>query len=112
MHAEIQMHFQTLVDDVQETALPADRKEVFAGSIQRLSALYIKFRQADESRYFDEITRLVQALLKDLEVCPEAQKLDADFREKLRLLHEELGLPKLALKSTPPPKPKKARKKP
>jgi len=112
MHAEIQMHFQALLDDVQDTPLSNDRKEVFAGAIQRLSALYIKFREGDESRYFDEITRQVQALLKDLEACPEAQKLDADFREKLRLLHEELGLPKLALKSTPAPKVKKTRKKP
>jgi hypothetical protein len=54
---------------------------------------------------------VVQAVLKDLEACPEARKLDAAFRAKLSLLHEESGVRKLALKSAPPPGPKKARRK-
>jgi hypothetical protein len=112
MHADIQAHFRELEDAVRTTSVPADRKEVIAGSVRRLSALYARFRETDESRYGDEITRLVQGVLKDLEACPEARKLAAAFREKLRLLHEELGLPQLALKSAPPPPgPKKTRKK-
>ena len=99
-------------DAVRTTAVPADRKEVIVGSVKRLSALYAKFRETNESRYGDEITRLVQSVLKDLEACPEARKLDAAFREKLRLLHEELGVPPLALRPAPPPPgPKKAHKK-
>jgi hypothetical protein len=112
MHETIRAHFQKLEAAVQKTTVLADRKEVVAGSIQRLAALYAKFRQTDESRYFDEITRVIQGVLNELDACPEAKKLDAAFREKLRQLHEELGLPRLTLKSTsPPPGPKKTRKK-
>ena len=54
---------------------------------------------------------MVEVVLKELEACPEARKLDAAFRAKLSLLHEESGVPKLTLKSAPPPGPKKARRK-
>ena len=112
MHESIRAHFKDLEDAVRTTAVPADRKDVIAGCVKRLSALYAKFRETSESRYGDEITRVVQAVLKDLEACPEARKLDAAFREKLRLLHEELGVPKLTLRPAPPPPgPKKTRKK-
>jgi hypothetical protein len=112
MHETIQAHFQKLEDAVQTTAIPADRQEFIATSIRKLPALYTQFRQTNESRFGAEITRLVQWVLKELEACPEAQKLDADFREGLQLLHEELGLPGLTLKlSAPPPKPPKKRKK-
>ena len=97
---------------VRSTAVPADRREVIAGLVRRLPALYTQFRETNESRWGEEITRVVQAVLKDLEACPESRKLDAAFRAKLSLLHEELGVPKLALKSVPkPPGPKKTRKK-
>ena len=59
MHETIQRHFQALEDAVQTTTVPADRKAVIAGSIKRLSALYTKFRETNDSRYGDEITRLV-----------------------------------------------------
>ncbi len=112
MHDSIRAHFKDLEDAVRATAVPADRQEVITNSVRLLPGLYARFRETDDSRYGDEIARVVQAILKDLEACPEAQKLDAAFREKLRLLHEELGVPKLALKPAPaPPGPKKTGKK-
>src|SRR5947209_598299 len=111
MHADIQAHFAALEEAIRKTTVPAERKEVIAGSVRRLSALYTQFRETNESRYGDEITRVVQSVLKDLEACPEAQKLDAAFREKLWLLHEALGLPQLTLKRAALAKPKKASKK-
>ena len=112
MHETIQAHFQALAEAVQATAIPADRQQVIATSIRRLSALYTQFRETSESRYGEEITRLVQAVLKELEACPEARKLDADFREGLRQLHEQVGLPALTLKPPAvPPRPRKTRKK-
>jgi len=112
MHADIRAHFQELVDAVQATAIPAERQEVLAGAVKRLAALYPQFRQTNESRYGAEITAVVQGVLKELEACPEASQLDAAFRAKLHRLHEELGLPPLALKAVrPPPVPKKTRKK-
>jgi hypothetical protein len=112
MHETIRAHFQALGAAVQGTTIPADRQQVIATSIRRLSALYTQFRQTSESRYGEEITRVVQAVLKELEACPEARKLDAAFREGLRQLHEQVGLPALTLKPpAAPPKPRKTRKK-
>jgi hypothetical protein len=112
MHESIKEHFKDLEEAVRSTTIPADRKEVIAGTVRRLTGLYTKFRETNESRYGDQITALVQGVLMELEACPEARKLDAAFREKLQLLHEELGVPKLALKpAPPPPAPKKPRKK-
>jgi hypothetical protein len=56
-----------------------------------------------------EITRLVQAVLKELAISqntfPEAQKLADGITNRLLLLHERLGIPALSLKAiaaTPP----------
>jgi len=111
MHESIQAHFRELEEAIDATRLPADSKASIAGAVQRLPALYTQYRQTNESRYGDQIARVVQEVLKSLEGCPEAQNLDAAFRAKLRLLHEELGIPQLALKSAPvPPAAKKTRK--
>jgi hypothetical protein len=107
MHKAVQAHFQALGTAVGTTAIGADRKHVIASRIERLSGLYTRFGEANESRYFDEINSLVQLLLRELEACPKAQKLDATFREKLRILHEELGLPPLKLKPPPTETPEK-----
>ena len=112
MHESIRTHFKDLEEAVRSTGVPADRREAIAGLVRRLPALYTQFRETNDSRWGEEITRVVQAVLKELEACPEARKLDAAFRAKLSLLHEELGVPKLTLKSAPkPPSPKKTRKK-
>ena len=70
MHDSIQRHFKELEEAVRSTAVPADRREVIAGLVRRLPALYTKFRETNDSRCGDEITHLVQAVLKDLEACP------------------------------------------
>jgi len=112
MDPNIQAHFQELEDAIRTTAVSPDRREVIAGCVSQLAALYTKSRQTNDSRYGEEITRLVQGILKELQACPEARKLEAAFRDKLRLLHEEAGVPPLALKASPPaPGTKKARKK-
>jgi hypothetical protein len=112
MHESIRAHFEELEEALRATAVPAERREVIAGSVRRLPALYAKFRETNDSRHGEEIARLVQGVLKDLEACPQARDLDAAFREKLRLLHEELGVPALALKPAPrPPASGKRRKK-
>jgi hypothetical protein len=103
MYKAVQAHFEALETAVGTTTIGADRKHVIASRIGRLSGLYTRFGEANESRYFDEISGLVQLLLRELEACPKAQKLDATFREKLNRLHEELGLPPLNLKSPPTP---------
>ena len=112
MHEAIQAHFQELAHAVETTAIPADRQQVLKTSINGLAKLYTQFRETNESRYGKEITRVVQAVLRELETCPQARKLDADFREKLRLLHDRLGVPGLVLKpQAAAPKTRNTRKK-
>jgi hypothetical protein len=112
MHETIQAHFTALERAVQTTSIPADSKQLITSSIKKLSALYGRYRETNESRYGDEITRLVQSVLKQLDTCPEACKLDAQFRDGLRQLHEDLGIPLLPLKAAKPsPKTAKTRKK-
>lgn len=113
MHESIRKHFAKLDKAIRTTAVPAQRKASIAGYIVKLSDLYTQYRLTNESRYGDEITRLVQGVLNELAACPDAQKLDAEFRSRLHLLHEELGVPTLPLKpSPPPPKAPKAPKQP
>jgi hypothetical protein len=111
MHETVKAHFAALEVAVRATAIRADRKQLITTSIEKLPDLYSRYRQTNESRFGDEITRLVQSVLKQLEASPEAQKLDPDFREGLRVLHEDLGIPSLPLRPVaPPPKPPKTRK--
>ena len=104
MHKAVQAHFQALQDAVETTALTTEAKQVNAGRIARLADLYTRFGDNHESRYLDEINGVVRLVLRELEACPKAQNLDAAFRDKLMLLHEELGLPPLNLKSPPTPR--------
>jgi hypothetical protein len=111
MDKAIAAHLKGLGDAVQATAIPEDAKRTALWCLKQLPAQYALSRQTNESRYDDEITRLVQILIQQLAArgdCPEAQKLAASLPEGFRLLHERLGLSFLALK---PPAPQ-ARKSP
>ncbi|MEI7686762.1 MAG: hypothetical protein WCL32_17220 [Planctomycetota bacterium] len=109
MHDMIQTHLTALQAAIVPTALTEQRKLFVDTAIGKLTELYQRFRETNASRYGDEIARVVQSILRELEACPEARKLDAEFRAGLHQLHEDLGIPKLALKAAPPP-PKPARK--
>ena|SRR5436190_8086465 len=113
MQAVILAHFGALGDAVRATAIHADRKNSAAWCIRQLPALYARLSETADSRYDDEITRLLQGLLADLAHggCPAAQKLAAGIPAGLRLLHARLGLPGVSLKPpAPPPRPRKAHK--
>lgn len=112
MHDLIRTHFADLQSAISKTTITEQRQLWISTSLDKLGALYSQFRETNASRFGDEITRVVQAILRELESCPEARKLDADFRGGLHALHEELGIPKLPLKAAPaPPKPRKSAKK-
>jgi hypothetical protein len=111
MDQEIAAHLKGLQDAVRATAIPEDSQRTALWCLKQLPAQYALSRQTNESRYDDEITRLVQVLIQQLAArgnCPEARKLAASLPEDFRLLHERLGLSFLALK---PPAPQ-ARKSP
>ena len=91
-----------MADEVQAAAIPAASKQTALWCIGRLPPLYVNYRMTNESRYGDEITRLVQAVLKELiqgkRACPKAAQLAASIPDRFRLFHEQWGIPRLALK--------------
>jgi hypothetical protein len=114
MDKAIAAHLKGLGDAVQATAIPDDAKRTALWCLKQLPAQYTLSHQTNESRYDDEITRLVQVLIQQLAASgnsPEAQKLAASLPEDFRLLHERLGLSFLALKISTPPTRKSHKKK-
>src|SRR5712691_4439232 len=110
MDDAIQGQLTALGDEVQAAAIPEGCKRTAAWCVGQLPALYVHFQQTSESRYADEITRLVRGALKELVTsqkgCPEAQELATSMTNRLRHLHEEFGLPGLNLKLPTPPTPR------
>jgi hypothetical protein len=92
-----------LADEVWAAAIPSDSKQTVLWCLESLPALYAKFSQSNESRYGQEISRLVQGAFKELlqrePMTLEAEQLAAGIACRLRLLHEQLGLPDLNVQS-------------
>jgi hypothetical protein len=103
MSEALQAQLTALGNEVRSTALPGDSRHTAVWCMGQLPPLYAKYHQTSESRYGEEITRLVRGVLKELaqgkSVCQQAQQLAASIIDRLRLLHEEFGLPGLGLKS-------------
>jgi hypothetical protein len=107
MHDRIRSHFAGLITAITKTTLPGERQAYVATAIGKLEGLYSSFRETNASRCGDQIAIIVDSVLRELEACPAARQLEPEFRSRLHLLHEELGIPKLGLKPAPA-----ARKKP
>jgi len=118
MEKAIETHLEKLAAAVRATTIPADSKHASTCVLGRLQALYILLRATEARRYNDDITRLFQQLIKELALsgaaCPDAAKLAAGIPEGVRVLHERLGLPRMALRAPaspiPLPRPRKPRK--
>jgi hypothetical protein len=99
----LQAHLGVLADEVRAASIPSDSKHTVLWCLESLPTLYAKFCQTSESRYGHEITRLVQAVFKELlqrkPISPEVQQLAVNIANGLRLLHEQLGLPELNVQS-------------
>ena len=99
----LQAQLGVLADEIRAAAIPSDGKQTVLWCVEPLPTLYAQFRQTSESRYGHEITRLVQAAFKELlqrePISPKAQELAARIACRLRLLHEQLGLPELNVQS-------------
>jgi hypothetical protein len=89
--------------EVQAAAISNEGKHTALWCLEQLPSLYTQFCQSSESRHGAEISRLLQAVLDGLvaskPLCLKAQHLAASIPERLRLLHDEFGLPVLNLKS-------------
>jgi len=114
MENAIKVELAELGERVRAAEIPDASKQQILWCVGKLPTLYAKFRQTYESRYGEEITRLVQGALNELvnskPDCAAAQKLAVSVTERLRLLHERSGIPMLSLKlpRTSPPRSRKA----
>jgi hypothetical protein len=102
MDDALQEQLAAMGDEVRAAALPEGCKHTASWCIGQLPGLYARFRQTSETRYGEEIVRLVRGLLQELaqseKTCPEARKLAASITDRLRLLHDQFGLPGLNFK--------------
>jgi hypothetical protein len=101
-----QAQLAALGKQVRAAAISGDWEHTSDSCFGRLPALYEKFCQTNESRYGEEISRRLSAVLNELASekrdCPEAQKLSMRIIDRLRLLHERFGIPGFALKLPAP----------
>jgi hypothetical protein len=68
MDEAIAAHLKRLEDAVRATAIPEDSQRTALWCLKQLPAQYALSRQTNESRYDDEITRLVRVLIRQLTV--------------------------------------------
>jgi hypothetical protein len=104
-----------LSNEVDAVAIASDCKHTAAWCLAKMPALYAQYQATNESRFGDEITRLVQALITELTRsqggCKEAQAIATGMPRRFRTLHEKLGLPMLHLKDPVATRPTKANRK-
>jgi hypothetical protein len=115
MGEELGQMLSVLEGEVRSTVIPDESKHTAVWCVQQLPALYDKFRMTCESRYGEEITRLVRATLQALAdgkgSSLTSKELAAGIPGRLRVLHEQLGIPTLKLDPpvAPSPRTRKAR---
>src|SRR5271166_1554507 len=102
MDRALHVQLTAIKNEIQAAAIPDACRETAHWYIGQLPALYSKFRQTNESRYGEEITRLVHGVLKELAegmaAGPERQKRKMSIPDRLQRFHEEFGLPELNIK--------------
>jgi hypothetical protein len=114
MEKTLQMELAELGDEVRAAAIPEASKRTALWCVDKLAPLYAQFCLTYESRYGEEITRLVQGALNELNnkaAGPVGQVLATSMTQRLRLFHERSGIPTLNLKTprpSPPPRSRKA----
>jgi hypothetical protein len=101
MREALQVQLAALCSEVGAERISGAWAQTADWCFGQLPSLYDKFCQTNESRYGDEITRRVMAVLKELasskKQCSAANKLATRITARLRLIHEQFGLPRLVL---------------
>ena len=84
---------------VQSADLSVPARDTALWCLEQLPRLCQEFQKTYESRYWDEILRREQGMMAELAgLDPE---VTAGVLERLRTLHERLGLPQFAVKPQP-----------
>ena len=99
MDETAQVHLAALEDEVRAAALSEAGRHSALWCLGRLLPQYALHRQTCESRYGEEITRLVRAVLKLLTdpsgAFPVSEALAESLLVRLHLIHEQFGIPRL-----------------
>lgn len=107
MDQAIEAQLLVLGNEVDSAEIPESCRQTVAWCLRQLGQLYTKFRATNESRYCDDITRLVEgirhALTVGRAVSPASQRLSENVLHQLDVLHEKVGFPRLNLKRVPAP---------
>ena len=102
MQERLQAQLATLGKGIQAAAMSVGCRQTAAWCVGRLPGLYNKFQETNESRYGDEITRIVQALLNELtdseKTHPGARQVADQITDQFLFLHETFGLARLHLR--------------
>jgi len=113
MDETAQVHLAALEDEGRAAALSEAGERTALWCLGRLLPQYALYSQTCESRYGEEITRLVRGLLKviteDPGGGPSVQHVATRILDRLQILHEQLGLPGLGLLA-PKLSPRRSRK--
>jgi hypothetical protein len=113
MDEAAQAHLAALKDEVRAAGLSEAGQHTALWCLGQLLPQYAQYRQTRESRYGEEIVRLVRGLLKGITEGPSdgpsVQHLARRILDRLEILHEQLGLPGLGLPA-PKPSPRRSRK--
>ena len=102
MDQALQVQLTAIRNEVQASAIPEDCKQTALWCLGQLPALYSKFLLTNESRYGEEIGRLVRGVLAELAkgkvAQGKAQKCPISIPDRLHQFHEKNGLPGLPLR--------------
>lgn len=113
MDQAIQTQLAVLGNEVNSAEIPDTCRQTVTWCLRQLGQLYMKFHATNESRYCDDITRLVQGIRHALTfgkiVSPASQRLSENLLNQLDELHEKFGFPRLNLKRLPTPPAKRRR---
>ena len=102
MDEAAQAHLAALEAEVRTAALSEGGKHTALWCLGQLLPRYAQYHQTRESRYGEEITRLVRGLLKGIAGGPPVQHLATRILDHLQILHEHLGLQGLGLPASEP----------
>jgi len=91
---------QAVHDLLDTTTLSEEKRHTVSWCLGQLPDLYESLKQTSDTRYIDEICRLVRGLLEALRAAsnPGARRSADAVALRLVAMHERLGLPNLDIK--------------
>jgi hypothetical protein len=110
MNSYLQAELATIGRLVEAAAVGDRPRQTVLWALNKMPLAYQQLMKTYESKYVDEIVRLVTLIQKEL-TNENAPKLAATIATRLTTMHSRRGFPSLGLKPTPPAPAKRPRRK-